>query len=134
MDEQRTVSRRTRRQTVGTIRVLGRRSKPAGGGEDVWAMETGRWRKGTSDGRTPVADRYLGSDKGRKKGGGTGRGTAVIGSLKELPVVVKQGRGSQMSSGGQKMGEQSMWMFTLRPGDLGTRSGCIEIERSGAEG
>ena len=34
------------------------------GGEDVWATEAGRGRKGTSDGITPGYDRDLGAVRG----------------------------------------------------------------------
>ena len=48
---------------------LGLWSRPAGGGEDVQAMEAGRERKGTLGRRTPGSDRDLGACRGCQRGG-----------------------------------------------------------------
>ena len=50
----------TRHKPLKTGRELGRRSRPAGGGSDIRATETGKGRKGQPDRRTPGADRDLG--------------------------------------------------------------------------
>ena len=51
--------RRTRRKPLGADRGLGRQPRPAGGGEEGWAAEAGRVRKGTSYGKTTGSNTYL---------------------------------------------------------------------------
>ena len=61
--------RRTQLQPLGTGRGMGRRLRSAGVGSGMQTIDTDRGRKGTSEGRTPEADRDLGAGRGRKRGG-----------------------------------------------------------------
>ena len=51
----------TQRQPLETGRELGRRSRPAEGRAGMRMMDSGRGRKGPSDGRTHGADMDLGA-------------------------------------------------------------------------
>ena len=60
-DAQETGYRITQCKHFGTIRGLGHRLRPAGGGSDRVETEAVRRSKGPSDGRTPGTDRDLGA-------------------------------------------------------------------------
>ena len=81
-------------------------------------MDAGRGREGTSYGRTPEADRYLGVGQGHQRGAYRTR-EASNRIVQGNPHDGRHVREAQTSGGGQLSGALYRWIVAPLPGEIG---------------